>query len=338
MAGVALGIQADRLGTALDDARDGYVRESPRLHTRWNLSSKRNSGPSAMRAVSSQAWTERTGQLFSVDPKGMPMRRPSPSWSFLARRRVTTRPALENSRSAKSSPTSSERRKPPAKPRSSRARMTMHLQSAQASRFLFGDSPFLGKDEAGRDLIEFEFAVKTACKIWLNWSGDEPPTMELPGGRRGTPVLVNPLQAKMAEMRKRMHERKRRPPLPLAPLVAVDAAARCVELGLENGRRGPPGTGETGTIDNKASRQLGRIQPPGSGQRQAMGDVQVQKTAPGTRDSRLQAGQRRPTHPTLRQVTQSMLSEASRVRVAPSIPGTEFKRPSISYTCPNAGL
>ena len=52
----------------------------------------------------------------------MPMRRERPSWSVLDFRRVTTRPALENSRSATSRATSSERRKAPAKPSSSSAR------------------------------------------------------------------------------------------------------------------------------------------------------------------------------------------------------------------------
>ena len=75
-----------------------------------------------MRAVSSQAWTARTGQVASLEPKGMPRRRPLFSWSVFETRRVTISPALENSRSATSSETSSARRKAPAKPSSSTAR------------------------------------------------------------------------------------------------------------------------------------------------------------------------------------------------------------------------
>jgi hypothetical protein len=63
-----------------------------------------------------------TGQVFSDDPYGMPMRRLRPSWSVFPRRRVIASPALENSRSSTFNATSSERRKAPAKPSSSSAR------------------------------------------------------------------------------------------------------------------------------------------------------------------------------------------------------------------------
>jgi hypothetical protein len=97
--------------------------------------------------------------------------------------------------------------------------MAMYIQSAGATRYLFGDGPFPGIEEAMRALADYEVAAITACKVWLNWSGDEPPTMDLPGGRKGTPALVTPVQQKMAEMRKRIHERTRRPPVGLvAPL------------------------------------------------------------------------------------------------------------------------
>jgi hypothetical protein len=99
------------------------------------------------------------------------------------------------------------------------AAMAMYIQSAGATRYLFGDGPFPGIEEAMRALADYEVAAITACKVWLNWSGDEPPTMDLPGGRKGTPALVTPVQQKMAEMRKRIHERTRRPPVGLvAPL------------------------------------------------------------------------------------------------------------------------
>ncbi len=95
------------------------------------------------------------------------------------------------------------------------AAMAMHVQSAAATRYLIGDGPFLGKDEAMRELVDYELVAITACKVWLNWSGDEPPTMELPGGRQGTPAPVSPVQKKMAEMR-RIHETKGSPRLELA--------------------------------------------------------------------------------------------------------------------------
>jgi hypothetical protein len=36
-----------------------------------------------MRALSSQACSDRTGQLWSAEPYGMPIRRERPSWSVL---------------------------------------------------------------------------------------------------------------------------------------------------------------------------------------------------------------------------------------------------------------
>jgi len=47
-----------------------------------------------------------------------------------------------------------------------------------------------------------------ACKMLLNWSGDEPPTHTLPDGRVGTPVRVGPFQKEMASIRKLIHERR----------------------------------------------------------------------------------------------------------------------------------
>jgi uncharacterized protein DUF4238 len=89
------------------------------------------------------------------------------------------------------------------------AALAMNVHSANATRYLYGDGPFVGKDSAQRALIEYEVAAKTVCKIWLNWSGDEPPTVDLPGGRKGTTAPVGPVMQEMIKMRKRIHERKR---------------------------------------------------------------------------------------------------------------------------------
>jgi hypothetical protein len=53
VAGVALGIQADRRGPAFDDAHHGFVRESPRQNP-LELVHRPEAAPSTMRAVSSE--------------------------------------------------------------------------------------------------------------------------------------------------------------------------------------------------------------------------------------------------------------------------------------------
>jgi hypothetical protein len=87
------------------------------------------------------------------------------------------------------------------------AAMAMQIQSAFATRYLYGDGPFLGRDEARAALADYEMRAITTAKAALNWSGDEPPTTELPGGGQGTPVPVSPFQKELARWRKSLHER-----------------------------------------------------------------------------------------------------------------------------------
>src|ERR1035441_6803751 len=53
----------------------------------------RNTGPSVMPLDSNHVWNERTGHVAGFDPYGTPIFRPSPSWSVLDRRIVTTKPS-----------------------------------------------------------------------------------------------------------------------------------------------------------------------------------------------------------------------------------------------------
>src|SRR5438105_1446312 len=69
----ALALLLTTSATALSESRPGC--------TRWNRSSDLNTGPSTMRADSSQACTDLTGQVRSLEPYGMPRRRLLPSWS-----------------------------------------------------------------------------------------------------------------------------------------------------------------------------------------------------------------------------------------------------------------
>ncbi len=89
------------------------------------------------------------------------------------------------------------------------AAMAMHVQSRGATQYLYGDGPYIAKDEAANGLSMLELSVVTTCKVELNWSGDEPPTTTFPDGRETTPVRVGPLQKELARMRKLIHERRR---------------------------------------------------------------------------------------------------------------------------------
>jgi hypothetical protein len=78
------------------------------------------SGPELIFAAADHSATARIGQVASAAPGGMPTSLPCPSWSVLLRRMRTTMPSGVFSRSSTFRPTSSERRKAPAKPRRSK--------------------------------------------------------------------------------------------------------------------------------------------------------------------------------------------------------------------------
>jgi hypothetical protein len=90
------------------------------------------------------------------------------------------------------------------------AAMALHIQSRGAAQYLYGDGPYVAKKEAAEALAQMEFNVVGQAKVDLNWSGDEPPTIGLPGGGTGTPAPVGTVQKQLAQMRKRIHERRRR--------------------------------------------------------------------------------------------------------------------------------
>jgi hypothetical protein len=88
------------------------------------------------------------------------------------------------------------------------ASMALHIQSRGATRFLYGEGGYIGQDEARDALDLMEVSVKMACKLALNWSGDEPPTHKGWNGEETTPAPVSPLDREMARMRKMVHERR----------------------------------------------------------------------------------------------------------------------------------
>jgi hypothetical protein len=105
--------------TALPDSRRGKIFSV--------LVMGRNRGPSEVSAALIQAPTASTGQ--AMEPRAMAIMTPSPSWSVLLLRMVTRRPALQDSRSATSRATSSERRNAPAKPSRRRARSRVPFEA-----------------------------------------------------------------------------------------------------------------------------------------------------------------------------------------------------------------
>ena len=96
---------------------------------------ERNTGPAVMAACSIHACIVRTGHVWGFDPYGIPILRPTPSWSTFDRRNVTVRPSLPKTQSSTSSPTSSDRRNAPANPNriSARSRMPMVLASVAST-------------------------------------------------------------------------------------------------------------------------------------------------------------------------------------------------------------
>src|ERR1035441_6677944 len=66
-----------------------------------------------MAACSIHACIVGTGHVWGFDPYGIPILRPTPSWSTFDRRNVTVRPSLPKTQSSTSSPTSSDRRNAP---------------------------------------------------------------------------------------------------------------------------------------------------------------------------------------------------------------------------------
>jgi hypothetical protein len=60
--------------------------------------------------------------------------------------------------------------------------MALHIVSANASRFLYGDGPIIKRDDARRDLETYEQRAVAAAKMWLGHS-DQPPETDAPGAR-----------------------------------------------------------------------------------------------------------------------------------------------------------
>jgi hypothetical protein len=52
--------------------------------------------------------------------------------------------------------------------------MTLDIVSSQATRFLFGDGPKTRRNDARRDLADYERRAVAAAKLWLGHSGNRP--------------------------------------------------------------------------------------------------------------------------------------------------------------------
>jgi hypothetical protein len=106
--------------------KDTASPESRLAETRPCRSTGRKTGPSSTRAALSQFSSALTGQ-WMVRPKGMPILRPTPSWSVFDRRMLRMMPSRTCSKSTRSIAASSERLRPPANPISSKARSRRSL-------------------------------------------------------------------------------------------------------------------------------------------------------------------------------------------------------------------
>src|SRR5271166_3456414 len=97
----------------------------------------RKTGPAVISAATSHACRAVTGQVSSDRPRGMAISAPSPSLSVLDRSIRSFRPSLVQVTSATSRPTSSERRRAPAKPIRNSARSRAPARSGPHARLSF---------------------------------------------------------------------------------------------------------------------------------------------------------------------------------------------------------
>ena len=128
MTGKLLRIEPSALGMRFDDGGNTAICQ-PSCPYAPALGDRPNTGPSVIEAATNQAFRAATGQ--AIIPRGMAMTWPCPSWSVLLRRMVMRRPSAVSSKSSTFRATSSERRKAPAKPMSSRARSRVPRSTLQ---------------------------------------------------------------------------------------------------------------------------------------------------------------------------------------------------------------